>query len=444
MTSIPEVATAMQGVLNDLARQAGQQSGFVQRQSKLGGAEWAQTLVFGFLANPQATLEELAQTAAAVGVRISPQGLQERFGPAAAECLRQVLVQAVQIGLRAEAQVLLPLWRHFQGVYVQDSSTISLPAALAEVWPGCGGGHSPQDGRAALKVQVQWELQAGQLTALQLQPGRAQDRTAGPQLETLPAGALCLADLGYFSLDRLGTQSARQIYWLTRVQACTHVMDAAGQNWSLPEWLRRQASFPVDQPVRLGVQHQLPCRLLARRVSPAVATARRRRLRAEARRRGQTVSADRLALADWEVLATNVPAEWLSLAQAWELARVRWQIELLFKLWKSHGQVDESRSDKPWRILCEVYAKLLGQLIQHWLLVLTCWVYPDRSLTKAAQTIRKQAFHLASVLGDRPGLHAALALLQRCLACGARLNKRKAAPSTYQRLLACPLAQPLA
>jgi hypothetical protein len=42
-----------------------------------------QTLVFGFLANPQATLEELTQTAATLGVEISPQALDQRFTAAA-------------------------------------------------------------------------------------------------------------------------------------------------------------------------------------------------------------------------------------------------------------------------------------------------------------------------------------------------------------------------
>ena len=42
------------------------------------------------------------------------------------------------------------------------------------------------------------------------------------------------------------------------------------------------------------------------------------------------------------------------------LLRVRWQIELLFKLFKSHTQVDTWQSQKPWRILCEVYAKIGG------------------------------------------------------------------------------------
>ena len=64
---------------------------------------------------------------------------------------------------------------------------------------------------------------------------------------------------------------------------------------------------------------------------------------------------------------------------------------MLFKLWKSHGGIDESRSDKPWRILCEVYAKVLAMVVQHWILVVCCWQYVDRSLTNAAQTVRRSA-----------------------------------------------------
>jgi hypothetical protein len=429
----------MQTVLNEVARQAGRQSGLVQRRSKLDGAGLAQTLVFGFLANPQATWEELAQTAGTLGIAITPQGLDERLGPRAAECLRQVLAAAIETVLAAKP-LALPIWQRFQGVYVQDSSTLSLPAALADVWAGCGGGAAPGDGAAALKVQVQWELVSGQLSALQLQPGRAQDRSAGALLLGLPPGALCLTDLGYFSLERLQTQAQAGVYWLTRLQAGKR-LEIDGQVGSLADWLPAQPGPTVERWVQVGVQHQLPCRLLAVRVPPAVAAERRRKLRAAARDKGQAVSAERLALADWEVLITNVPVEQLSLAEAWQLARVRWQIELLFKLWKSHGQVDEWRSAKPWRILCEVYAKLIGQIVQHWLILVSCWSVPDRSLVKAAQTIRKQALHLASRFRDPHGLADVLAVVQRCLQHGCRLNKRRAAPSTYQ-VLAAILPQP--
>jgi IS4 transposase len=112
------------------------------------------------------------------------------------------------------------------------------------------------------------------------------------------------------------------------------------------------------------------------RVPQEVADQRRRRLRATARDRGRTSSAARLAWCDWAILVTNVPPDMLSGREALLLARARWQIELLFKLWKSHGHIDGSRSGKPWRVLCEVYAKLLAMVVQHWLLLTGCWARP--------------------------------------------------------------------
>ena len=113
-----------------------------------------------------------------------------------------------------------------------------------------------------------------------------------------------------------------------------------------------------------------------------------------------------------------------------------WQIELLFKLWKSQGRVDESRSSKPWRVLCEVYAKLLAMVVQHWLFLVSCWAYPDRSLSKAAQTVRKHALHVASAFQEPTQLTRALTTIQRCLQAGCRMNRRKKQPNTYQLLLA--------
>jgi hypothetical protein len=105
------------------------------------------------------------------------------------------------------------------------------------------------------------------------------------------------------------------------------------------------------------------------------------------------------------------------------------------KVWKSHGRIDASRSAKPWRGLCEVYAKLLAMVVQHWVFLVSCWAYPDRSLTKAAQTVRKHALHLASAFGDPDAISRAMATIQRCLAAGCRMNRRKKAPNTYQLLL---------
>ena len=166
-----------------------------------------------------------------------------------------------------------------------------------------------------------------------------------------------------------------------------------------------------------------------------MAAERRRKAHAQAKREGRTLSAVQELLLDWTLFLTNVPAALLSAEEVLVLAGVRWQIELLFKLWKSQGQLDASRSQKPYRVLCEVYAKLLGLLIQHWLLVVTGWQHANRSWVKAGQTIRQHSLRLGCALVSLSQLCAILKTLDDCLAVGARLNTRKKKLNTVQRLL---------
>jgi hypothetical protein len=128
-------------------------------------------------------------------------------------------------------------------------------------------------------------------------------------------------------------------------------------------------------------------------------------------------------------LVTNAPPAVLAIREALVLARARWQIELLFKLWKSEGRLDEWRSADPARILCEVYAKLTAMVIQHWVLLTGCWDAADRSLTQAAQAVRDHAVGLLLGLASRSGLIAVLAAIGRCLAAGCRIDRRRAKPN---------------
>jgi hypothetical protein len=433
MLSVTQVSKAMQTILTKVANQAGRETGFIQREVKLNGASFCQSVVFGWLANPQATLEELSQTAAVVGVQITAQGLEQRFSEAGAKCLYQVLQESVNQVIAAEA-VAIPVLQRFRGVYLEDSSTLVLPAELAEVWTGCG--NATGQGEAALKLNVRLEVNRGLLQGPVVTDGRSHDRQTVLQEQPLPAGSLRLADINYWSLDQFQDLAEQGNYWLSRFKLQTAIFTRDGQRWSLVELLQAQKQDQVEVSVELGVHHRLPARLVTQRLPSQVAQHRRRRVRTEARRRGKTATKTQLFLADWLVFVTNAPPEKLSFAEIFVVARVRWQIELLFKLWKSHNLIDESRSDKPWRRLCEIYAKLIGVVIQHWMLLAGCWHFSNRSLFKAAQTIQKHAWYLASVFSCSRSLGQAITSIQRCLAAGCRINKRKQGPHTYQLLLA--------
>jgi Transposase DDE domain len=436
MSTIPQVSQAMQQVMTTAAQAADTKLHYTKRpdRAKFSAATLTQTLVLGFLAHPDARVEQLAHSAARVGVDVSPQAVDQRFTLATAALLQEIVTTSMQ-HLIATDPVAIPILQRFTGVRVHDSTTIVLPDALAQQWHGCGG-TSSEHTSSALKCGVQLDLLTGALCGLDLTDGRASDHRLGVQHSALPAGSLRLADLGFYDLGVLAALSAANVYWLSKLEPNAVISDATARTYPLLAFVQALGEVAQWQgAVWVGKGRRLRARLLVQRVPQEVADQRRRRIRKSARDKGVAPSAA-LALAEWTILITNIPPELLTLSEALVVAKVRWQIELLFKLWKSQGQLDTWRSGKPARILCEVYAKLLALVVQHWALVVGCWRYVDRSLVKAAQVVRDHAVELAGARARLDRLSEVLETIQCVLTRTARMNSRRKHPNTYQLLLA--------
>jgi len=234
------------------------------------GGFFAQTLVLGWLANPQASLEGLAQGAAAVGVTIRAQSLDERFTEAAAMFRDDLLACAVQTVMAADP-VAIPLLERFRAVALLDSSTITLPAALALWWPGCSAG------TAALKLHVRDDLCRGHLSGLLVRERRTFDRSATMQTVPLPLGARRISDLSFFTRGVFAAMTAQGVSWLSRRAPGTAVYTLDGARWDVLD-LRAAAGTPtVERDGALGVAQRLPARLLAARVPAEAPNQRRRR-----------------------------------------------------------------------------------------------------------------------------------------------------------------------
>ena len=247
---------------------------------------------------------------------------------------------------------------------------------------------------------MQIDLLTGALCGLDLTHARTSDH-ALPIQHTIPeAGSLRLADLGFYDLDVLRDLDQAGVFWLTRPQSNSRIKLPGRASQSVGLLVGSRAAWTWRGIQRYWLAKRslwlLDCWLAE---SPqAVADERRRRIRAAAKEKGRAPARAAMALAAWNVVITNIPPELLNLDEAFVLTRVRWQIELLFKLWKSHGRVDEWRTTKHERILCEVYAKLLALVCQHWLMAACGWGDPERSLFKAAQVIRSSVIELSGAL----------------------------------------------
>ena len=193
MDTIPQVAHAMHTVLTTTTEATAATLQYAKRpdRAKFTPSTLVQTLVFGWLAEPQATVEQLAQMAGRLGVDVSPQAIDQRFTQATANLLQQVLTASIQNVVAAEP-VAIPILQRFTSVRVHDSTTIGLPDALTTTWPGCG--NDTGRGTAGLKCGVQVDLLTGAVCGLDLVAGRASDQTLPVQHAILPASSLRLAD----------------------------------------------------------------------------------------------------------------------------------------------------------------------------------------------------------------------------------------------------------
>ena len=432
MTSVAYVSEQLKRILQERANELAKQTGCIQRKRKFSGAVLLQTLVFGWQQHPDASLEQLASTAELGEVSVTDTAVDKRFTPQCAAFLHTVLEEMSSVVVQAAHDVPIALLRRFSAVILEDSSSVALPDELTEIWRGCGGNQDHT--AAAVKLHVRWELKGGRLWGPQLTNGRTSDHRSPWNSEQVLAGSLLVRDLGYFDLQRLAERHRAGAYSLTRLHAGTALFTPSGQSLCLEQVLPARVGQMKQMHVLVGAKQRLPMRLLLLRVPKEVGDQRREDLLRDAQRRGQTISEETLRLADWTILITDVPPKHLRFEEALVLLRERWQMELLYKLWKQDGQIDEWRTSNPWRVLCELYAKLIGALLQHWLIVLFAWQDPQRSLVKLAQVVRDTSWTLMDALACGRRLSATLRLIGRRMRSGCHMNKRKKHPNSAQLL----------
>lgn len=434
MPIMREVAESLQRLFGSDVEAMAAGTGVIRRRRKFDAISLLRTIVLTVLKHPQPRPADFRRTARQFGVGISKAAMTDRFNDRLVAFLRVVLTRSLGRVLAARPADLA-LLQGFTHVFIGDATTVPLPDDYAAEFPGCGG--TAGTGRAAMKIQLLWEVLTGAVHRLVIEAGKSSDATSPIAHEALPAGSLALFDLGYFCLRRFGRMTRAGVSWVSRLQIGVNVYEATGRELRLLDVLQARweaGQRPIDITVLLGVKDRLRCRLIAVRVPQEVAARRRQEAREKAAKHGRAASRDYLRWQDWTILVTDCDAGRLSWRAAVVLYRTRWQIELMFKLWKSHNGLAAHRAEAPPREqLATVYAKLIAALAQHWILVAATWSSCDRSLMKAAVTLREWITTLAEALDHVDRLIGVLQRLEELFA-GDRVESRRKRPSQFQLL----------
>jgi len=401
---------------------------FVQRASKITGKLFLALVTFGRWGTAKTTVPQLAAKAAQLDtpVAITPEALQQRMTARAVAFLQDLLRTAFAKFHTGDTVCEEGIFAPFPRVHIADSTGFGLPESLAQEFPGAGGSGST----AGAKIQLVWEYKSHTFDHFALIPWNVPDSKYVDTVVALArAGALFVFDLGYFKLAAFATIVAAQAYFLSRLNHQATVREVVGGRQRVLELatsLAHDSRPVVEKSALLGASERIPTRLIALRMPEAIVNERRRQAYAAAKKAGYTPSQAHLTLLAWNLFVTNVPATVWAAKTVAVAYTLRWQVELVFRGWKSGLHVATITTTTKYSTLCYLYGRMLLILLTAALsspLRVAVWQHQrELSVFKLVRHCQANADHWLRCLFQSP--QQLSTFLSRLCAAAARLGRK--------------------
>jgi len=361
-------------------------TGFVKRASKITGKLFLALVTFGSWSDAQTTLAQLAAKVTQVveHVEVSPEAIHQRMHKRALVFLQDMIRQALAKVQALEKVCADGLFTAFTKVYLADSTGFGLPDSLSDLFPGSGGSAT----KAGAKIQAVWDYKSSVFGHFALTPWNIPDQKYVDTVVALAQqGVLFIFDLGYFKLKAFARIVEAGAYFLSRLNHQTTIFDADTgglQPLELAAFLHTVESNRTEKAIFLGAKERVASRLVAYRLPEPIVNARRRIAKKNAKKKGYTPSQAHLALLAWNLFITNVPRTIWKTETVGKVYPIRWQVELIFKSWKSYLHLASIKTKKAAPTLCYLYGRMLLILLNYALcpqLRHTLWLKKKRELS---------------------------------------------------------------
>jgi len=345
----------------DAIEELARESHFVIRESKMTGFMFMDLLLFSTQNLKEQSLEDLAfLLKERYGIEITKQGLDERFTEKAVDFLKKLLGKAI-------AEIYNPLselicLKKLGSVRIKDSTSFQLPKNMEEYYPGSGGSGS----KACIRIQFEYDLIKGEIVDLSLHAYNDPDiSNASETVDNINCNDLIIRDLGYIRTDVLSKIDKKQAYFLNRLQCNMNVYEIKKGKYkkvnfvAINRYLRLLKLQDMEKEVYIGEEHSIKLRMVIERVPEKVINERLRKAERQAKKKGRKLSNEYKIRAGLNIFITNIDKQDLSVNDVRQIYGLRWQIEIVFKTWKSIAKIHELKKMKVLRFECCLYAKLI-------------------------------------------------------------------------------------
>jgi hypothetical protein len=216
---------------------------------------------------------------------------------------------------------------------------------------------------AGVCIRYEYDLKTGKILDLSVYSGDRNDLTdATASCNNIQAGDLVIRDLGYCYLNVFEHFRQEKAFFLSKLKSNTIVYDSNGDKICfkmLRQKISRYNMEYIQLNVHIGKKHRMPVRMVVYPVDEQTCQKRIRDREKEAKKRGSQVSEETRERYRLTILVTNAPEETLPADRMYAMYKLRWQIELIFKSWKSTFCLRKTWKIKEERYLCLLYSRLL-------------------------------------------------------------------------------------
>ena len=338
-------------------------AGFTQRESKLKGSTFLNLIVFNSGNLKDQSLNDLAGILKSdYGIDFRKQSLHDRFNEYALHFLKDALERLIQKHLRSK-QISLPDLKGFNRILIKDSTAFQVDESLSEYYPGSGGSGST----ASVRIQFEYDILSGKINDLSVNAFTVQDaKDSIATIELTEKGDLIIRDLAYMTFEVLKFIAKNDRFFLCRANTNAYLYEIKGAKYvkidftKITKHMRKHKIKTVEKEAYYGsiklkvrlILHLLPEDEIAKRIRNA------RKNNIDKGGDGN-LSSEHKAKISLNLFITNVDEKLIPLTSVWHLYRLRWQIELVFKIWKSVCDIEKVKKVKQHRLECYIYAKLL-------------------------------------------------------------------------------------
>lgn len=288
--------------------------------------------------------------------------LHKRFNQSSVDFLKAVLAEQ----LTDHSTVHESLWNPFNRILIGDSCKFSIPEHLNKDYPGFQG---CRPAKALMNLQYAFDLKNGHWQYLEFTRATENDqRYSAKIINDIQIGDLLLRDLGFVTLQYLQTIIDKRAYFINRMPPKWSVSQkGTGKqiDWkSIYNKMKKYDLKHMEMEVMIGKENTpIASRLVISPVPLSVYQERLRKVEKHARSKGFQVSDEYKIRCRLNVFITNISKKLLPTENISKVYRTRWQIELVFKTWKSLLLIHKTKPVKKHRLECQLLAKFIWVLL---------------------------------------------------------------------------------